>query len=385
MNDKIPSKAAEPSLPSVSTAISGKYLLDSLLEHVNKDTSAALERLLPKAPTGFMRSISSVTSNATSGSLDIDARTFRALSVPLWEMLGRTRKGWRSYVLRVSCEAVGGQFSNFLDWLALPEILHVGSLIIDDIQDSSEIRRGGKACHLLYGIGPAINVGTFAYFVGRTLIEKSSLNDAKKLALYQEYVSLLREAHIGQGLDIEGLDLTRIGCDANADCIVDAIMDIHRRKSGVVFGSFARMGAILGDGSASQTRALGDYFEDIGTLFQVRDDIMNITGSHGNLPRHCEDLRRGKVTIPVAVALKNLPGQARRVLVRQLLSSSLSPESLVRYLLEAISTTNSIHLCETLIEEGYKSAWGTLQNDECKLSNMENIMLFSRRIVGPRY
>lgn len=385
MNKETLPKEASPPLESVSNAISRDYLLDSLLKQVNKDTSEALERILPKTQNGFLHSISSVISNATSGFVENDPRAFHALSVPLWEILGRARKGWRSYVIRASCEAVGGQFSNFLNWLALPEILHVGSLIIDDIQDSSETRRGGKACHLLYGIGPAINAGTFAYFVGQNLIEQSSLNDTQKLALYREYVSLLREAHIGQGLDIESLDLARIGCDGNADWIVDAIMDIHRRKSGVVFGTFARMGAILGDGSASQTRALGDYFEEIGTLFQVRDDIINITGSHDNLPRHCEDLRRGKITVPVAVALKNLSDHARYVLTQRLFNSSLNPDFLARHLLEAISTTNSIHLCETLIEESCRSAWDELRNSGCEFLGMENIMLFSQRIVDPRH
>jgi len=263
--------------------------------------------------------------------------------------------------------------------------MHVGSLIIDDIQDSSEIRRGGKACHLLYGIGPAINAGTFAYFVGRNLIEKSSLNDAGKLALYQEYVSLLLEAHIGQGLDIEGLELARIGFDANPDWAIEAIMDIHRRKSGVAFGTFARMGAILGDGSAKQTQVLGDFFEEIGTLFQVRDDIINIAGSHENHKQHCEDLHQGKITLPVAVALKHLADDERHVLTQRVLSSSLSPESLTRHLLEAIMATNSIHRCENLIEERYQSAWDALRNSDCEFSGMENIMLFSRRVVDTHY
>ena len=48
-------------------------------------------------------------------------------------------------------DVVGGDSQRFAHWLALPELLHVGSLIIDDVQDDSDVRRGGPSCHMIHG------------------------------------------------------------------------------------------------------------------------------------------------------------------------------------------------------------------------------------------
>ena len=198
-------------------------------------------------------------------------------------------------------------------------------------------------------------------------------------------MSLLREAHIGQGLDIEGLESVLKDSDSNPDNVFVAVMDIHRRKSGVAFGSFARMGAILGSGSARQIWVLGEFFEEIGTLFQVRDDIINITGLQGDLKQQFEDLEHGKITLPVALALQYSPVGSRKLLLQQLQSKTHDTESLKYNLLVAINSTNSIQLCEDFIEKRYKSALKVLQNSHCNLSNMENIMMFSKRMLDFPY
>jgi geranylgeranyl pyrophosphate synthase len=59
------------------------------------------------------------------------------------------------------CVLVCPSFSpKFKHWLAMPEMMHVGSLIVDDIQDESPIRRGGPSCHIMHGMPTAINVRT---------------------------------------------------------------------------------------------------------------------------------------------------------------------------------------------------------------------------------
>ncbi|MDR4517121.1 MAG: polyprenyl synthetase family protein [Nitrosomonas sp.] len=358
---------------------------DALIEKANQDTFCALEKLLPRKKRNFLQNICSTKDCAINECIKIDERAYNALSIPLWEILKRKGKGWRGYILQVSCEAIGNQFDEYLDWLALPEIMHVGSLIIDDVQDSSEIRRGGKACHLIYGTGAAINAGTFAYFIGQKLIENSVLEDQRKLALYQEYMSLLLNAHIGQGLDIEGLKLVLEDSGSSTDTVFNTVMDIHKRKSGIPFGSFARMGAILGCGSAEQIKVLGDFFEEIGTLFQVRDDIINITGFDSNLKLQFEDLDHGKITLPVAVALRNLTKGKKELLSHLLRSSNHDAETLKNKLLSAIESTNSVKYCEDLIERSYKSALEVLLNSRCKLVNTEKIQMFSKRMLDFHY
>lgn len=351
------------------------------MKKVNQDTFTALEWLLPKKEDEFLQNISWLNSQSIAKFIKADERSYKALSIPLWEILDRGGKGWRSYILQVSCESTGHQFSAFKNWLALPEIMHVGSLVIDDIQDSSEIRRGGKACHLIFGVEVTINAGTFAYFIGQKLIEHTEVNELKKLALYREYMSLLREAHIGQALDIEGLNILFEDLGSSPDSAFDAVLDIHLRKSGIVAKTCARMGAILGGGTDRQIEVLGEFFEEIGTLFQVRDDILNITGYQYNLKERFEDLKSGKITLPVAIALQSLPGNARELILHLLESKNKDSEYKTQYLLTLIDSSNSIELCHSFVEKRYDQAFERLKNSQCDFSNLENIDMFSKYLL----
>jgi len=87
----------------------------------------------------------------------------------------------------------------FVRWLALPEMMHVGSLIVDDVQDKSVIRRGGPAAHLMYGEAQAINSGTAAYFLGNHLINSASLTDRNKVRILQQVRRQCGFAHRDNG------------------------------------------------------------------------------------------------------------------------------------------------------------------------------------------
>src|SRR6185503_16205713 len=90
-------------------------------------------------------------------------------------------------------------------WLALPELLHVGSLIIDDVQDDSDVRRGGPACHKLYGEALAINAGCASYFLAQIPVGMSNLSESLRVNIYETYFEAVRAAHAGQALDIDSL------------------------------------------------------------------------------------------------------------------------------------------------------------------------------------
>ncbi|HEY4103030.1 MAG TPA: polyprenyl synthetase family protein, partial [Polyangiaceae bacterium] len=214
-------------------------------------------------------------------------------------------------------DLVGGDSQRFQHWLLLPELVHTGSLIVDDVQDHSEVRRKGKPAHALWGVPLAINAGTAAYFWGQYVIEHSELSPAEKVSVYEIFFHTLRAAHAGQALDIAGhhdlLDAAATSGDSSA--LERRVRHTHLLKSAVPAGNLARIGAVLGGGSEAQSRALGEYFERLGVAFQIMDDVLNLDGFEPGLKQTGEDLREGKVTFPVARALGRLPGPAREALV----------------------------------------------------------------------
>jgi geranylgeranyl pyrophosphate synthase/predicted secreted hydrolase len=235
---------------------------------------------------------------------------------PLRTIVDRGGKSWRSFAFLLCIDCVGGDSEMYRHWLAMPEIMHVGSLIIDDIQDKSDVRRGGQAAHLMYGDAIAINAGTAGYFISLdTLINmnKEELTLENKLKMYELYFLTLRGGHAGQAFDINGLDyLMEEAVAKGGNTLERTVLCTHRLKSAIAAGNLARMGSIIGGGSDEQVRKIGGYFEAIGLAFQIVDDVLNLRGFEGNTKARGEDIVAGKVTFPVAKAMSLLDAAERR-------------------------------------------------------------------------
>ncbi len=233
----------------------------------------------------------------------------RALIKPIREITDRGGKSWRSYAALACCDVVGGDSRKFKEWLAMPEFVHVGSLIVDDVQDRSTVRRGGPAAHIAHGEPLAINSGTAAYFITQKLLVTDEVSPAQKLKLYDLYFEAMRAGHAGQAIDLDGLHQALTDAAENGDAAIleKRVLNVHRLKAGVPAGCLARMGAVAGGGSVAQIEAVGHFFEQLGLAFQIIDDVLNLRGFKGDLKVRGEDIMNGVVTLPVAKAMARLP------------------------------------------------------------------------------
>lgn len=234
---------------------------------------------------------------------------------PVREITDRQGKGWRSMGLLLASSVVGGDSSKLERYTSFPEFLHTGSLIIDDIQDNSLLRRGGPCAHITHGIATAINAGTAAYFLGEGVTrDHPNLTDKQRLRVYELYFTCLRGAHVGQAVDLNGVGHMMEGCLAANDFtpMWDTLLCCHRLKSGLPASVCARTGAVLGHASVEQEAALGDYFLSMGLAFQIIDDVINLQGFGKSLKTKAEDLIEGKITAPVIRCLMLLHKQPER-------------------------------------------------------------------------
>jgi geranylgeranyl pyrophosphate synthase len=234
---------------------------------------------------------------------------------PVRAITDRQGKGWRSMGLLLASSVVGGESSKLERYTSFPEFLHTGSLIIDDIQDNSLLRRGGPCAHVEFGVPTAINAGTAAYFLGEGITrEHPNLTDAQRLRVYELYFTCLRGAHVGQALDINGMNHMMEGCLQTGDFepMWQTLLCCHRLKSGLPAAVCARTGAVLGKATVAQESALGDYFLSMGLAFQVIDDVINLQGFGKSLKTKAEDLIEGKITAPVIRALMLLKDEPEK-------------------------------------------------------------------------
>ena len=349
--------------------------LDDFYAAVSRETRAAIERLLPQEPTTADVQRLVWNEHEPEWSSGVSPEAYRdAMIRPIRAIADRGGKAWRSYAALVCCDAVGGDSDRWREWLALPELLHVGSLMVDDVQDRSQIRRGGPPAHHLYGEGPTINAGNFCYFLPHLFLNSRELDDRQRLFLYDQYLLALRAAHAGQALDLAGAtDAVDAALESgNSVPLLERVVAVHRLKSAAPASSLAQTGAVLGGGSDAQIRGLGDYFQQIGIAFQIMDDVLNLRGFEGDLKIKGEDIAEGKATMPVAKAIALLPLDKARALWSAILARPTDPAEVAR-IISIIRDCGGLDACEELASELVESAWQRLDpliRDSCYKLNL---------------
>jgi geranylgeranyl pyrophosphate synthase/predicted secreted hydrolase len=342
----------------------GHSSLDEFYSAVGREVRGRLSGDLPMAPAG--EGLCQLMVRGKKGSCRTDfgvdgRRLGDSLTAPIRAIADRGGKGWRSYAALACIDAVGGDSRKFIHWLIQPEVVHVGSLIVDDVEDESNVRRGGPSCHLLFGTAQAINAGTAAYFLAEPPLDQDDLPDAVKLEIYRLYFDAMRAGHAGQALDLH--DVSALGARAAQTGDIRElerhVLSVHRLKTGVPAGMFARTGALLGGGSREQVMRVGEYFEAIGLAFQVIDDVLNVSGFEGNLKQRGEDITAGKFTLPIVKALGRLGREERLSLWRSLSMRSSDPE-VIRKVGNTLLESGALLECRLFSHQVVQDAWKRL-------------------------
>lgn len=307
----------------------------------------------------------------------VDTEVFgKTMIQPLREIVDRGGKSWRSFALVLCIDAVGGDSTPYENWLAMPEIMHAGSLIVDDIQDESETRRGGKTAHEIYGTPIAINAGTAAYFLGlHILMTKSPVKTLElKLRFYEYYILCLRAAHAGQAFDIYGLNhkVEQYINEGRAKELERSVVCTHRLKSAAPAGLLARMGALAGDAAPEVVEKIGLYFESIGIAFQIIDDVLNLRGFKGNGKTRGEDLAQGKMTHPVSLAMAMLPKEKALKVWNEIASKPQDQREIER-LIDILEDVGAIEASVTQARDIVNNAWKEL--DDTIPDNFSKLLL----------
>lgn len=345
--------------------------LNTFFKAVGKKTREMVREIYPNNPN-YEQALRLVATEDTQHYMEgvpYD-KIYDGIIAPVRHISDRGGKSWRSYGALACMDIVGGDARNFVRWLAMPEFMHVGSLIIDDIQDKSTVRRGVESCHLKYGEPIAINAGTAAYFQGQQMLKVDCLSDKEMNEVYDLYFAALRGGHAGQALDIAGLGYLMDDCVARGDSALpeQRILAIHRLKTAVPAGSLARMGAIVGGGTKEQVEAVGKYFENVGVAFQIMDDVLNLRGlitgdadrvKDVRLKNLGEDITAGKVTIPVVKAIGRLPTQEMRKLWDTIQTKPEDPET-IAHCINVLEDCGAVEACVQHAVDMVEEAWAEL-------------------------
>ena len=210
----------------------------------------------------------------------------------------------RPRLLLLFAQAFGFHGPERLELAAVVEFIHTATLLHDDVVDESSLRRGRATANALFGNAASVLVGDFLY--SRAFQMMVGIGRPRVLPVLADATNVIAEGEVLQLMNMH-----------DADLAIDDYLQVIRFKTAKLFEASARLGAILGEADASTEEACADYGRCIGTAFQLVDDLLDYEGDSQALGKNVgDDLREGKPTLPVLIALARSQG-ADHVLLRE--------------------------------------------------------------------
>lgn len=220
-------------------------------------------------------------------------------------MLAAGGKRLRPRMTLLAAEAHGAQPQEHLPLAAYMELIHVATLIHDDVVDKADTRRGVNATAIDYGNRISVLAGDYLF----AWIFKNVT------AQYPAPVPHILSATLADICDGEVLQLRALG---NLDLPLADYVEVVLKKTASLFAASAECGAIMAGASALRIKALRDYGLYYGIAFQMKDDLLDVTADERTLGKPVgNDLRERKMTIPLILALAH-GGAEFRALVERL-------------------------------------------------------------------
>ncbi len=223
------------------------------------------------------------------------------------------------------------------------EIIHLFTLIHDDIMDQDDLRRGVPAVHREYDMETAILAGDTLYSKAFEIMLETDAPSDRLVSVIQRLASTCTEICEGQALDIS--------YESRTDVSVDEYHEMIKYKTAVLYGAAASVPAILVGASQDTIASLYAYGIEVGKAFQIQDDVLDLTASSEKLgKRRGSDLLEGKHTLITAHA--NREGVVLPDLSSESEVSEADIEAVVADLREAGSITYAENTARELVESG---------------------------------
>ena len=219
-------------------------------------------------------------------------------------------KRLRPGMMLAVAEALGGELDNVLPSACAIEMIHTYSLIHDDLpcMDDDDLRRGKPTCHVKFGEGMAVLAGdALSNAAFQVIAEHTRDKD-----LVAPLVLALSEAAGCAGM-IGGqvLDIVSEGSEPG----IEAVREIHRRKTGALFVAALKLGAIASRAGGDQLERICEYGRRIGLAFQIMDDILDLESDAATLGKTAgKDLEQGKMTYPACIGVEASRREAKELI-----------------------------------------------------------------------
>lgn len=232
---------------------------------------------------------------------DVVAGHTAHLSTPAADTLAAGGKRLRPLLVFCAAPNPGHHREALVSAASAVELVHMATLVHDDIIDGASLRRGRPTIAHAQGPAVAAQVGDFLF--ARAFAELTRTADPTAVLELSEASLALSRGELLQQQAAFDVGLTE-----------DSYLARCRCKTASLFAAACRLGATVGGGDADTRDRVGVFGEHVGMAFQIFDDILDLTGDpEATGKRRGTDLRDGTVTLPVIYAMRDNPGLRARV------------------------------------------------------------------------
>jgi octaprenyl-diphosphate synthase len=217
------------------------------------------------------------------------------------------------------------------------ELLHTASLVHDDVVDESKERRGQASVNATYDNKVAVLVGDY---ILSTALLRVSLTDNQKI------IQLLAEL----GRTLAAGEILQLSNISNQEISEDIYYQIINNKTAALFEACAKIGALSAGATDEEIAAAAKFGQNIGMIFQIRDDIFDYFDSKEIGKPTGNDMVEGKLTLPVIYALNHSNYESMQTLARKVKAGTINADE-IAVLVEFTKQQGGIEYAERRMEE----------------------------------
>jgi len=267
-------------------------------------------------------------------------------SIPLVRLLERylvrqQGKRVRPLLVLLSAKLCGGITERTFRGASLIEILHIAALIHDDVVDDADLRRGAASINAIWKNKVAVLMGD--YLLSQILL----------LALHNQDIDFLETTSIVGEQMTEG-ELLQVQKSRQLDTDEATYFEIIRGKTAELFAACAKIGAASATSDPVVQKALYEYGEKIGIIFQIRDDILDYTGHRSIMGKPiASDIKEKKLTLPLIGALKNVDSVTANKIIKKIKvgATSRDIQQIVKFVHQNNGIAYSLQKAEAIAQE----------------------------------
>jgi octaprenyl-diphosphate synthase len=213
--------------------------------------------------------------------------------------IGSRGKRLRPLMALLSGGASGGITSGHLDLAVIVELIHIATLVHDDIMDEAERRRAQPTVNARWGNSLSVLLGDCLF--AQALNLSTNFDNAQ---ISRVIARAAREVCSGEIIQTQRrFDL---------HLAIPDYLRIVEMKTGSLFAAASELGAVINGADAETTGALKNFGSKIGAAYQIYDDCLDIAGNENEIGKTLgTDLRKGKMTLPILMLLRSAPAEER--------------------------------------------------------------------------